>query len=393
MQSISRRQFLHRTSVASACALLPAFRGLSANAPKHWRAAVIGHTGHGDYGHSLDVAFNGIPNIEVVAVADPDASGRARAAQRAKAQRQYADYREMLEKEKPELVCIAPRWSQEHHAMAMAAVKSGAHLLTEKPFTVTLAEADEVLATAERAKRKVAVAHQMRLSPSIDQLKRALENGLIGDLVQIRSWGKQDTRAGGEDMMVLGTHIFDLLRLFAGDAHWCGAQVFSGGHEITKADARVVTEQIGPVAGDEIEAQFGFAKGVTATFTSRGRLRETLGHWGMELLGGKGAVRILMDIDPTVRHRKRSNAPALTDEWLPLNDDPALKLAADQRGFGPANRRLVEDWLEAIQRDREPQCSGRNAMKAIEMVMAVYESALNRRPVKLPLGQRQHPLK
>jgi predicted dehydrogenase len=393
MQSISRRQFFHRTSLASACALLPAFRGLSADTPKRWRAAVIGHTAHGDYGHSLDVAFNGISNVELVAVADPDTAGRGRAAQRAQAQRQYADYAEMLVQEKPELVAIAPRWSEDHYVMAMAALKSGAHLLTEKPFTATLAEADEILATAGRAKRKIAVAHQMRLSPGIVHLHRALGNGLIGDLVQIRSWGKQDSRAGGEDMMVLGTHVFDLLRLFAGDALWCSAQVLSKGHEITRADARSVTEKIGPVAGDEIEAQFGFARGVTASFTSRGRLRDTLGHWGMELLGSKGAVRILMDIDPAVRHRKRSANPSLTDEWLPLDDDPVVKLAADQRGFGPANRRLVEDWLNAIEHDREPECSGRNAMKAMEMVMAVYESALNHRQVKLPLSQRQHPLK
>ena len=393
MQSISRRQFVYRTSLTSACAVLPAYRGLSADTPKRWRAAIIGHTGHGDYGHSLDVAFNGMADIEVVAIADPEATGRGRAAERAKAQRQYADYREMLEKEKPQLVAIAPRWSEEHHAMAMATLKGGAHLLTEKPFTVTLAEADEILATTDRMKRKIAVAHQMRLSPSVTHLRRAVADGFIGDLVQIRSWGKQDSRAGGEDMMVLGTHVFDLLRLFAGDALWCSASVLHKGQPITKANARAVNEKIGPVAGDEIEAQFGFAKGVTATFTSRGRLRETLGHWGMELLGSKGAVRILMDIDPTVRQRKRSTAPSLTDEWLPLNDDPVLKLAADQRGFGPANRRLVEDWLDAIERDREPECSGRNAMKAIEMVMAVYESALNHEQIKLPLRQRQHPLK
>jgi len=373
--------------------MLPALPVFSADAAKRWRAAIIGHTGHGDYGHGLDVAFNDLSNIEVVAIADPDAAGRAKAAQRSKAQRQYADYGEMLAKEKPELVVIAPRWSEEHHAMAMAALNGGAHLLTEKPFTATLAEADEILAAADRAKRKIAVAHQMRLSPGIVHLRRAVTEGLIGDLVQIRSWGKQDSRAGGEDMMVLGTHVFDLLRLFAGDALWCSAQVLSKGHEITNADARTVTEKIGPVAGDEIEAQFGFAKGVTASFTSRGRLRETLGHWGMELLGSKGAVRILMDVDPAVRQRKRGSGSSITDEWLPLNDDPLLKLAADQRGFGPANRRVVEDWLDAIERDREPQCSGRNATKAIEMAMAVYESALTHRQVALPLGKRQHPLK
>lgn len=373
--------------------MMPSLPVLSADAPKRWRAAIIGHTGHGDYGHGLDVAFNGLPNVEVIAIADPDATGRAKAAERSKAGRQYSDYREMLAKEKPELVVIAPRWSEEHHAMAAAALKSDAHLLTEKPFTATLAEADEILAAAEQTKRKIAVAHQMRLAPSIVHLRRALSNGLIGELVQIRSWGKQDARAGGEDTMVLGTHIFDLLRLFAGDALWCSAQVLSKGREITRDDARSVTEKIGPIAGDEIEAQFGFAKGVTTTLTSRGRLRETLGHWGIELLGSKGAVRILMDIDPAVRERKRSAAASITDEWLPLNDDPVLKLAADQRGFGPANRRVVEDWIEAIEHDREPQCSGRNATKAIEMVMAVYEAALSHRQVTLPLSKRQHPLK
>ena len=367
----------------------------SAEAAKRWRAGIIGKTGQGDYGHSLEAAFTGLANVDVVAVADADPVGRARATQRAKAQRSYDDYVQMLSKEKPELVVIAPRWSEEHHAMALAALKNGAHLLTEKPFTTTLAEADEILAVAGRTKRKVAVAHQMRLSPSVVHLRQAISGGSIGELVQIRSWGKQDSRAGGEDMMVLGTHVFDLIRLFAGDALWCRAEVWSKGHAITRDDAREVREKIGLVAGDEIEAQFGFPQGVTANFTSRGRLRDTLGHWGLELLGSKGAVRVLMDIDPVVLRRTRSEEKnsRFSEEWLPLKDDPALKLNSEQQGFIPANRRVVDDWIDAIEQDREPQCSGRNAMKAIEMAMAVYESALQQRRVTLPLNDRQHPLK
>src|SRR5688500_7210264 len=68
------------------------------------RAAVIGHTGRGDYGHGLDVIFNDVPGVTVVALADPEESGRAKAAARCGAARQYANYREMLEKEKPQLV-------------------------------------------------------------------------------------------------------------------------------------------------------------------------------------------------------------------------------------------------------------------------------------------------
>src|SRR5205085_4746722 len=182
---------------------------------------IIGHTGKGDYGHGLDVIFNGRGNIEVVAVADPVPAGRAAAAARSKALRQYEDYRLMLEKEKPRLVCIAPRWTNQHHAMALAALGIGAHLYMEKPFTQTLAEADEVLAEADRAGLRIAVAHQMRLAPGILQLKKKIDEGLLGELAQIRAYGKQDHRAGGEDMLVLGTHLFDLIRFFAGNASWC----------------------------------------------------------------------------------------------------------------------------------------------------------------------------
>ncbi len=49
------------------------------------------------------------------------------------AARDYADYREMLEREKPDLVAIGPRWATEHHAMAMASLQAGAHLYLENP--------------------------------------------------------------------------------------------------------------------------------------------------------------------------------------------------------------------------------------------------------------------
>ena len=394
MPILSRRTFLHQASVASAAALVPATLRINTAAEKQWRAAVIGATGRGNYGHDLDRAFQGVPGIQVAAVADPDSAGRARAAARAGAPRQYAGYREMLDEEKPELVIVAPRWSESHFEMARAALQQGAHLLCEKPFTTTLAEADTLLATAKQAHRKIAVAHQMRLAPNIVHLRQAIADGLIGELVHFRSWGKQDARAGGEDMIVLGTHVFDMIRLFAGDAISCGAHVSQHGHTITRADIRQATEKIGPVAGDEIEAHYLFGHGVTASFTSRGRLRETLGPWAVELQGSKGAVRILMDIDPIVLHRQRRGAPtsALIEEWQAWPHDPPLRPSPDQRGFAAANRRVVQDWLSAIAEDREPQCSGANANKALEFVMAAFQSALTGARVEMPLKTREHPL-
>jgi predicted dehydrogenase len=395
---LSRRDFLQQSALLAGTAsagwlqLNGAKAAPAAN--ETLRAAVIGHTGRGDYGHGLDVLFNGVPGVQVVAIADPVSVGREAAAKRCGALRQYADYREMLVKEKPQLVSIAPRWSDQHRAMAMTSLEVGAHLYMEKPITPTLAEADEILALADQHGLKIAVAHQMRLAPNIVHLKRKLAEGLIGDVAQVRASGKQDDRAGGEDMLVLGTHLFDMLRYLVGDPSWCSARILHQGHEFTKADARAVKEQIGLVGGTDIEAEFAFANGVMASFTSRAALRHTVAHWGMELIGSKGVVRILMDMFPQVflLDAGKWETSGKTDRWLPLKDDPTKNFTSEQRGFGPANRRVVDDWLEAIRTKREPACSGRDAMRALEMVMAVYHAGLSGKRVLLPLTDRRHPL-
>src|SRR5690349_18114136 len=144
--SMTRRQFLaHSTGLAALAALSSRAAEALAGTLPPFRAAIIGHTGYGNYGHSHDLIFNGREDVNLIAVADADAAGRSQATARSHALRSYADYRQMLEKEKPNLVCIAPRWTDEHHAMAKAALQAGAHLYVEKPFTQTLAEADELL--------------------------------------------------------------------------------------------------------------------------------------------------------------------------------------------------------------------------------------------------------
>lgn len=365
----------------------------AASTSKKWRAAIIGATGQGDYGHGMDLIFNDRPEVDMVAVADPDAAGRAKAAKRCLAARQYGDFRELLEKEKPQLVCLASRWSNRRLEMGRAALAAGAHLFSEKPFTRTLAEADELISMADRAGLKIVVAHQMRLAPSIVRLKEELA-GALGELLEIRAWGKQDDRAGGEDMLVLGSHLFDLARLFAGDPASCSSRVLQNGREVTERDARTVREQIGPVAGDEIQACFSFENGVNLTFTSRRRLQSAAGHWGLELIGSKASARILADAFPAIYLLQPSpwDQSGRSEQWRRWPADPGQNLSAEERGFGPANRRLVDDWLSAIAQNREPACSGRSATKSLEMIMAVYEAALTGARVKFPLANRSHPL-
>lgn len=139
-----------------------------------------------------------------------------------------------------------------------------------------------------------------RPSGIVGRIECRLNDGLIGELLEVRAHGKQDKRAGGEDLLVLGTHTFDLVRFFAGDPQWCSARIFQAGHEATLADVRPATEGIGPIVGDEVEAWFGFSHGVNLHFTNRAKYAGVSGPWDMELIGSKGRLQLLNDATTVV---------------------------------------------------------------------------------------------
>ncbi|HYF37368.1 MAG TPA: Gfo/Idh/MocA family oxidoreductase [Prosthecobacter sp.] len=369
----------------------------AADAPTR-KAAIIGHTGAGDYGHGIELIFKGLPQVSVVAVADPNAAGRTKAKAASGAARDYADYREMLEREHPDLVAIGPRWATEHHAMAIAALEAGAHLYLEKPFTVTLAEADAILRLAKAKQRRVAVAHVTRMAPTVLRLEKALRDGLIGDVLEIHAIGKMGSRAGGQDMMVLGLHVFDLARLFAGDVQDCQACIRQQGKAPTIADAEESpSDKVGPVVGDDIFAHFAMSSGVNVTFRSRAGLEKAAGPFGMEIIGSKGIVRLNSGFMPgiSILENPSRTATARTENWKDWTGGVAVAAEASVdglTGYEAAHRRVVRDWLLAINENREPLGSGERAMKAIEMAHGVFQAGIEGTRVPFPLMRRTHPL-
>ena len=281
MYTTNRRSFLTCALSAAAVAASPA---------KKYRVAVIGHTEHGNYGHGIDVVWNALEQMEVVAVADADGPGLAAAVPRTRAKRSYSDYRDMLRKEKPDLVGIGPRWLDEREAMVTAAAEAGAHIYMEKPFAKTLAEADRMVEVVWKNKVKLQVAHQMRISPYTQRAKAMVATGEIGVVQEVRVRGKEDRRAGGEDLMVLGSHLFDMLRYFLGDPKWVAAHVTSDGEEIGAKDVKQPTEPIGPIAGNQIAAMFAFSGGVHGYFASRASGETDPLRFGTWLYGSKGVL-------------------------------------------------------------------------------------------------------
>jgi predicted dehydrogenase len=391
-QIMQRREFIRQAAAGVAAASMSNVAAGQGGSGPRYRVAVIGRTGRGNYGHNHDVVWKSIPQAEVVAVADEDAKGRAEAAARIGVARTYADYREMLEKERPQVVTIGVRWADCHRDMTLACAAAGCHVLLEKPFCRSLDEADEIVAAFEQRRLKLAVAHQTHYSPTIDKVREMLAQGRLGDIVEIRGRGKEDmSRGGGEDLVVLGSHIMDLMRLLAGgDPQWCSARVLAGGHAATKKDVREGNEGIGPLAGDEIHASYRFLNGTMAYFSTR-RSKEGAGaRYGVQVFGTKGVMNIGMSALPMV-----SMLESVT--WVPDPKGAQWTVVAAPTEPEPAkeafgNRLIALDLLRAIETGGQPRCGLREGRWTIEMIMGIYESHRLNQPVDLPLSNRKHPL-
>ncbi|HEY4202747.1 MAG TPA: Gfo/Idh/MocA family oxidoreductase [Devosiaceae bacterium] len=368
---------------------------------KIYRAGAIGHTGHGGYGHELHEPYQHLPNTEMVAIADTDEAGRAKGKAESGAERSYADYREMLEKEHLDIVSVCPRESLEHREMILASLASGAHVFTDKPLAIDLEQCDEIIAAFDKAGKKLAVAKQSRFIEPFLTAKKLLDAGEIGDLLSMHARGKEDHRGGGEDTLVLGVHMMDLMRWFAGDPQWVFGRVTVKGREITKADAWQPKEQSGLVAGDAINAMYGFDKGVVGHFISIANQHVRGDRWGFVLVGTKGqiAIRFFMDMEhaSVMRISKSSAVPEEAGDWklVEVAPEPVVPGSpALTTGHPPTrgNRLAVADLIQAVEQNREPLVSGRDGRWALEMIHGIYTSHLSGERVGFPLKNRKHPL-
>jgi predicted dehydrogenase len=359
------------------------------------RVGIIGDTGHGDYGHGVDLIWQKIPETEVVALADPHPGGRAKAVQDTGAKTGYADYREMLDKEKLDLVAICPRWIDQHHAMLLAAAEHGCHIYMEKPFVRTLEEGDEVVKALDMRHLKLGIAHIAHYTPQLEHVKTLIENDEIGQVLEIRARGKEDARGGGEDLWVLGSHMLDLMRAIAGDVAWCFGRATVKGQPATAKDVVEGNEGLGPLAGDGIDAIYGFENGIRGHFASHRSMNGTPSRFGLLIYGSKGVIELpsgFLETAWLLKDSHWSNGPTKS-QWQPISSNGLNKPETRKdRGYDGGHPAAVNDLLEAIKTDRQPLVGAKDALAIIEMILAVWESHRQNALVNFPLANRKHPL-
>lgn len=373
----------------------------------NYRVAVIGSTTRGNYGHDLDKVWQLIPGCEVVAVADDHKAGLEAELKRLSVKKGYLDYRKMLDEEKPRFVSICQRFVDRHAEMVIECAQRGIHMYLEKPMCQSLKQADAMVAACEKHKVKLAIAFQTRYSPRIQMAKQLLREGRIGRVLEFRARGKEDNRGGGEDLWVLGTHLFNMIHYLGGEPTWCSARVFQNGKPVTKADVKDGAEGIGPLAGDEVHAMYGLAgdsgkaggdsqtAGGIATFNSVRGQAGNPSRFGIQIVGSKGVLEVLMGYLPSVKlledpswSPSRGNKQWLDVTSAGVGQEEPIKDGSLLAG----NVAAAKDLIAAVENDRQPEASIYEARTSTEMIAAVFESHRVGGPVNFPLKNRENPL-
>ena len=366
-------------------------------ADQQMKVGVIGRTGYGEWGHSLGNTFAFHPTTKVVAVADEDKTGRNKAANLLEAENQYEHFSDMLDKERLDIVTIAPRWPDQRREMFLASAAAGVKgIFCEKPFAQTLADADEMLDACQKSGTRVVVAHR-RAAGHEQHLKKLVKEGIIGDIQVLRGHGKADHRAGSLDLMILGTHILDGMRyVINSDVVWAHGHVSQDHRAIKKEDIYQGDEGVGLLAGNRVAAYYQFENGLTAHYESFQGFptdkTDHTRHLGFEVYGTKGILSVrnspggelylshhdLWVPDSINRPWERIRLP----EWE-KEKDPTLK----------SNLLIVTELVSAITEDRDIKevSSGADSRATLEMIMAVHESNRLGKRVNFPLENRHNP--
>ncbi|MDP9271074.1 MAG: Gfo/Idh/MocA family oxidoreductase [Chloroflexota bacterium] len=175
------------------------------------RAAVVGLGMMGR--NHVRVYDEVLTDVELVAVADPDADALRRSTT-GRAARGYADPAAMFAEEQLDLVSIVAPTSL-HRQVTLDALAAGANVLVEKPIASNRAEAEAMIAAASAAGRLLTVGHIERFNPAIRELRRRLVAGELGRIFQIKATRLGPFPARIRDVGVvvdLAPHDLDVMR-------------------------------------------------------------------------------------------------------------------------------------------------------------------------------------
>jgi len=292
----------------------------------------------------------------------------------------YEDYLKMLDELNPELVSICTE-SGKHAAIALECIRRGINIIVEKPIALSIEDADAIIRAAKEHNVKVCACHQNRFNKSVMKIREAMDQRRFGRLfygtAHIRwnrgheyydraSWRGTWEQDGGA-LMNQCIHNIDLLRWMMGNEV---SEVFAYTDKLNHP--YIEAEDLGIALIRFANGSYGIIEGTTDIYPKN--LEETL-----YLFGEKGTVKA------------GGQSVNIIEEWRfadMLDDAEEVKATYHENppnvyGFG--HTPLFADVIDAIKTDRQPKVTAEDGKRALELVLAIYKSAAEGRPVKLPL--------
>lgn len=330
------------------------------------RAAVVGL--RMGMGHCQGLVASGCFNLTAVCDISDDALKSAAA--QFPAAKVYKDFSQMLAESSPEVVVVATP-NNLHHAQALAAMATPGvrGVMVEKPMTVTVAQAHELIATADAKGIRVAVNHQRRTWPVFRTMRKLMESGAIGT--------PQIIRAGcAGDFISDGTHLVDSVRYLAGDAKvkWVAGMVFR------ETSSSFPGTRFGHATDSAASAVIEFDNGLRAELSTgdlqpRGRYYQDYEIFGTEgrlwRAGDQATPQLLLQ--------------DLTGGFRQIKLEPFEFHEHQNNSLTPVYIRFHQQIAES----KGNPMGGRSGLAAMEICFAVYESARLNKRIHFPLNPDQ----
>jgi len=338
----------------------------------------VGIIGAGNIARAHMEAYAKHPELcTVAAVADVDRARGEQLGARAEGVSVYADFRELLGRDDIDAVSICtPPFT--HAEIAVAALNAGKHVLVEKPMAASLAEADAMLAAAEKNGRRLAVVFQNRWRHDWRRAKALIDDQKLGRILfgkvdclwwrgreYYDTWwrGTWEKECGGATINHAIHHIDGFLWLM-GEPEWVIAEMDAVDHDIEVEDLSMAIVR--------------FKSGAMGQITSTVAAMHNLDR--IEIFGSKASLSL-----PWAVFSVTSHPNGFPKENAEYRDE--LRAHADRLALGPEHHEgQIVDFLRAVSGGGRPLVDGAEGRRSLELVTAIYKSATTGERAYLPLG-------
>lgn len=306
-----------------------------------------------------------LPGVTLAAVADPDPE-RLAAASTARNAAGYADYVQLLDEVRPDVVHICTPHDQ-HAPIALACLERDISFITEKPLASTLADGEKLAAAAAASRAKSAVCFQNRYNPTVSAMRELLDSGTLGavtaasatvvwsrtaDYYRSRPWRGTWRGGGGGLLMNQAIHTLDLLQWLVGEVHsvWGGA----------------ATRVLGDVieVEDTADLVLDHGSGVRSVFYAT-------------LANGTNAP---VTLDITTEHAQLSLRGDLTVSYDDGRTEVVRERTAESAGrsyWGVSHQLLIADFYARLHEPEPFWISPAEALKSLRIIKDVYSQSFS----------------